>query len=213
MKRPHWYLQNGLHQYETSESVEFLDGDQVATKLPRIIKGCNQEILDNVTKLCAQVQSLKKPLPTEMPSSTTCRQRSESYRMIPWSNAVVATAFASRASVGNGRRIRLRPSSASPTTCWNLVHFWAPTTSIPATSCLSRDQLKPAGPRPVIVLFVKRTDSFRVIARRANLKEYNEDMEHKIYVNEDITAFHAKLLYMTVRRLQNRETIRPDLYL
>ena len=190
--------------------MESLDDDQVAAKLSRIIKGCNQEILDSVSTLSAQVQSLKQAL----------AQRDAVINDLP--TEVRELRQQNDALEQHGRRNSLRISgiseewentTAAVVSIANEVMKLDPPLSpndIDISHRLPKPRsAKPAEPRPVIVRFVKRTDRFRVKASRTNLKDYNEDKEHKIYVNEDLTAFRAKL-FTTVRRLQTK-TIWSDL--
>ena len=186
--------------------MESLDDDQVAAKLSRIIKGCNQEILDSVSTLSAQVQSLKQALAQR---DAVINDLQTEVRELRQQNDALEQ---------HGRRNSLRISgiieeweentTAAVVSIANEVMKLDPplrTNDIDISHRLPKPRsAKPAEPRPVIVRFVNRTDRFRVIASRTNLKDYNEDKEHKIYINEDLTAFRAKL-FMTVRRLQKKK--------
>ena len=63
---------------------------------------------------------------------------------------------------------------------------------------------RPQDPAPIIVRFLRRTDRNRVIRERRQLKDYNQDNNIKIYVNEDLTTRRAKL-FARVRSLQKKK--------
>ena len=186
--------------------MESLDDEQVAAKLSRIIKSSNREILDSVTSLSAQVQSLKEALAQRDAVINDLRAEVSELR------------HQNDALEQHGRRNSLRISGISEeweeNTTEAIVNIANEVMKVdPPLSPSDIDishrlpkprSAKPAEPRPVIVRFIKRTDRFRVISSRTNLKQYNEDKEHKIYINEDLTAFRAKL-FMTIRRLQKKK--------
>ena len=70
----------------------------------------------------------------------------------------------------------------------------------------TRRNAPPNQPKPIIVRFVSRTDRDRVLKIRKNLKEYNEDKDTKLYINEDLTAIRAKL-FSTARLLQKQRLL------
>ena len=55
--------------------------------------------------------------------------------------------------------------------------------------------------RPVIVRFMTKTTRYRVIADWKKFKKYYEENNIKMYINEDLTTYHAKLFGL-VRKLQ-----------
>ena len=202
--------QAGLDSGEdfTLAFMESLDDKQVAANLSRRMESSNQEILDNVTSLSAQVQSPKEALGQRDAvindlGADVCELRHQN-----------------DALEQHGRRNSLRISGISEeweeNTTEAMVNIANEVMKVdPPLNPSDIDighrhpkprSAKPAEPRPVIVRFVKRTDRFRVISSRTNLKECNEDKEHKIYINEDLTAFRAKL-FMTIRRLQKRSSL------
>ena len=54
--------------------------------------------------------------------------------------------------------------------------------------------------------FFSRSDRDRVLKIRKNLKDYNEDKDTKLYINEDLTAIRAKL-FSTARSLQKQRLL------
>ena len=70
----------------------------------------------------------------------------------------------------------------------------------------TRRNAPPNQPKPIIVRFVSRADRDRVLKIRKNLKDYNEDKDTKLYINEDLTAIRAKL-FSTARSLQKQRLL------
>ena len=66
---------------------------------------------------------------------------------------------------------------------------------------------RPHEPAPIIVRFLRRTDRNRVISERKQLKDYNQDRDFKIYVNEDLTTRRAKL-FAKMRTLQKKRLLK-----
>ena len=65
-------------------------------------------------------------------------------------------------------------------------------------------------PAPIIVRFLRRVDRNRVISERRKLKDYNQDQDINIYLNEDLTTRRVKL-FAKVRALQKKETFQANL--
>ena len=59
-------------------------------------------------------------------------------------------------------------------------------------------------PRSTIVRFRSKSERFRVISNRKELKNYNGTNENKVFINEDLTAMRAKL-FSTVRALHRKK--------
>ena len=73
---------------------------------------------------------------------------------------------------------------------------------------ISRRLNKPQGARQeesrlVIVRFMTKTAGYRVIADRKRLKKYNEENNIKIYINDDLTTYRAKLFGLVRKLLKN----------
>ena len=62
---------------------------------------------------------------------------------------------------------------------------------------------KPGQPRQIIVRFRSKATRYRLISNRKNLREYNNENDCKIYINEDLTSTRARL-FSTVRSLQKK---------
>ena len=76
---------------------------------------------------------------------------------------------------------------------------------IDVSHCLKKPRNAPEGePRPIIVRFMTITDWYRVISERKTLKNYNEDNRKKIYIDEDLTTYRARL-FKTTRSLQAKK--------
>ena len=183
--------------------ISTLDDEQTVSKLCRIIKSCNQDILDSVTALTAQVTSYKAALASRDATIQELREEVNELRV------------ANDALDQYGRRANLRISGISES--WeentteaimdianNVLKLDPPLqeADIDVSHRLSKPKsAAPEDPRPVIVRFMTRKDRCRMISRRSVLKAHHEGGGPKLYVNEDLTAYRAGL-FSTARRMQ-----------
>ena len=186
---------------------EALGDTQVATKLARIIRSTNQDMLDGIDALRAEVRSLRKELGER--DATIAHLQDE----------VKELRLANDALEQYGRRNNLRISgipesalaegenedtTAAVVNLANTVLQLDPPlhpSDVEVSNRLRKPRnAKPSELRPIIVRFRSKAERYRVISNRKNIKPYNESKDVKVFINEDLTSARAKL-FSTVRLL------------
>ena len=95
-----------------------------------------------------------------------------------------------------------RPVTRSFDAIFDLINTW-----VNKIKLREPRNARPHEPAPIIVRFLRRTDRNRVISERKQLKDYNQDRDFKIYVNEDLTTRRAKL-FAKMRTLQKKRLLK-----
>ena len=186
---------------------EALGDTQVAGKLAKIIRSTNQDMLDGIDALRAEVRSLRKELGERDAIIEDLQAEVKGLRLV------------NDALEQYGRRNNLRISgipesaldegenedtTAAVVDLANTVLQLDPPlqpSDIEVSLRLKKPRkAKPTEPRPIIVRFRSKAERYRVISNRKNLRPSNDTKDIKVYINEDLTTARAKL-FSTVRLL------------
>ena len=170
---------------------EALGDTQVATKLARIIRSTNQDMLDGIDALRAEVRALRKELGELANDALEQYGRRNNLRIsgIPESALAEGENEDTTAAVVNLAN--------------TVLHLDPPLhpSDVEVSHRLRKPRnAKPSEPRPIIVRYRSKAERYRVISNRKNLKPYNESKDVKVFINEDLTSARAKF-FSTVRLL------------
>lgn len=184
--------------------VQALDDPVIEAKLVKMMKAANKEIADGMAALRQEVKQLKEAAAQK--DATISELRGEIHQL----------QLANDSLEQYGRRSSLRVSGIREEfedTTDGVLHVVNDVMKLePPLEAkdinISHRLKKPRGarptePRPVIVRFMSKTDRNRVISQRRLLNEYNDNHDIKLYINEDLTTYRAKLFGL-VRKLQKR---------
>ena len=182
--------------------LESLVDPQVATKLTQLLTAANKNIVDSISGLQAEIHTLKDKIAER---DATIEELQGEVRQLRLQNDALEQ---------YGRRSSLHISEDQEDTTKAVVNLAnefleldppLQEQDIDVSHRLKKPRNAPEGePRPIIVRFMTRTDRYRVISERKTLKKYNEDNIKKIYINEDLTTYRARL-YKTTRSLQAKK--------
>ena len=192
---------------------EALDDEQVAKRLARIIRSVNQDLLDGITSLRVEVQSLKAQLNDR--DAQIASLKVEVRKLREDHDALEQYGRRNNLRISGLPEPQLEPDQAEDTTgtivqlANDVLKLDPPlqATDIEVSHRLKRPKNARQGePRPVIVRFRSKQERFRVISNRKHLKAHNENQDNpfNIYINEDLTYMHAKL-FSVVRLLQKKK--------
>ena len=184
---------------------EALDDPVIANKLARIVKSTNQDLIDSVNSLVAEVRSLKASLAQR--DATIAELRGEIKKLREDHDALEQY----------GRRNNLRisgiPEKENEDTTEAVMKIASEVMEldpplqpgdIEVSHRLPKPRnSKPGQPRQIIVRFRSKATRYRLISNRKNLREYNNENDCKIYINDDLTSTRARL-FSTVRSLQKK---------
>ena len=188
---------------------EALGDPQIQAKLKATVKAANHDLLEVVASLRDEVRSLRGALADR--DTTIAALQSEVQ--------VLQDDYDALEQYGrrNGLRISGIPEQVNEDTTTAIVNLANDVLKVePPLQCddisISHRLRKPRNarphePAPIIVRFLRRTDRNRVISERKQLKDYNQDRDFKIYVNEDLTTRRAKL-FAKMRTLQKKRLLK-----
>ena len=188
---------------------EALGDPQIQAKLKATVKTANHDLLEVVASLRDEVRSLR----------TTLADRDATIAALQSEVQVLQDDYDALEQYGrrNGLRISGIPEQDNEDTTTAIVNLADDVLKVEPP--LQRDDIsishrlrkprnaRPHEPAPVIVRFLRRTDRNRVISERKQLKDYNQDRDFKIYVDEDLTTRRAKL-FAKMRTLQKKRLLK-----
>ena len=177
----------------------------MATKLTQLLTAANKNIVDSIFGPQAEIRTLKDKV-TER--DATIEQLQGEVRQLRLQNDALEQ-YDRRSSLRiTGISEDQEGSTKAVVDLANVVLELDPPLQeqdIGVSHRIKKPLNAPEGePRPIIVRFMTRTDRYRVLSERKTLKKYNEDNRKKIYINEDLTTYHARL-FKTTRSLQARK--------
>ena len=188
--------------------VEALDDEQVAAKFAQIIRSGNQDILDGLVSLRAEVKSLRAELADR--DATIVNLRGEIQRLRDDHDALEQYVRVSGIPEPNLQRDQIEDTTSTVVKLANEVLKVVPplqNSDIEVSQRLKKSRhARDNQPRSIIVRFRSKHERFRVISNRKQLKDYNVTNDSKIFINEDLTVMRAKL-FSTVRTLHKKETL------
>ena len=185
---------------------EALGDPQIQAKLKATVKAANHDLLKVVASLRDEVRSLR----------ATLADRDATIAALQSEVQVLQDDYDALEEYGrrNGLRISGIPEQDNGDTTTAIVNLANDVLKVepPLQREISHRLRKPRNarphePAPVIVCFLRRTDRNRVISERKQLKDYNQDGDFKIYVNEDLTTRRAKL-FAKMRTLQKKRLLK-----
>ena len=189
-----------------------LGDHQIQAKIKETVKAANQALLEIVSSLRDEVRSLRTAIADR--DATITALQSELQLLQEDHDALEQ--YGRR----NGLRISGLPEKENEDTTTAIVDLANEVLKVEPP--LQREDIsishrlkKPRNaraqePAPIIVRFLRRVDRNRVISERKKLKDYNQDQDIQIYLNEDLTTWRAKL-FAKVRALQKKETFQTNL--
>ena len=190
--------------------VEALDDEQVAAKFAQIIRSGNQDLVDGLASLRAEVKSLRAQLADR--DATIVNLRGEIQRLRDDHDALEQYGRRNNLRVSGIPEPNLQPDQIEDTTSTvvklaNEVLKVVPplqNSDIEVSHRLKKSRhARDNEPRSIIVRFRSKHERFRVISNRKQLKDYNVTNDSKIFINEDLTAMRAKL-FSTIRTLHKK---------
>ena len=184
---------------------ESLDDPVIASKLAKIIKSTNQDLMDSVNSLVAEIRSLKASLAQRDP--TIVELREEIKRLREDHDALEQYGRRNNLRISGIPEQEQEDTTEAVMAIANGVMKLDPPLQpgdVEVSHRLPKPRnSKPGEPRQVIVRFRSKATRYGVISNRKNLKAYNEENACKLYINEDLTSTRARLL-STVRALQRK---------
>ena len=185
--------------------LESLDDSQVATKLTQLLTAVNKNIVDSISGLQAEIRTLKDKVAER--DATIEKLQREVRQLRLQTDALEQYGRRSSLRITGISEDQEDTSKAVVDLANEVLELDPPLQEqdIDVSHRLNKPRNTPEGePRPIIIRFMTRTDCYRVISERKTLKKYNEDNRKKIYINEDLTTYRARL-FKTTRSLQARK--------
>ena len=191
--------------------VEALDDQQVTDKFVQIIRAGNQDLQDSLSSLRAEVKSLRAELADR--DATIVNLRGEIQRLREDHDALEQYGRRNNLRVSGIPEPNLQQGETEDTTSAvvqlaNEVLKLDPPLQNSDTEVSHRlkksRHARSEEPRSIIVRFRSKSERFRVISNRRELKNYNATNDNKVFINEDLTAMRAKL-FSTVRALHRKK--------
>ena len=183
-----------------------LGDHQIQAKIKETVKAANQDLLEVVSSLRDEVRSLRTALADRDATITALQSELQLLRK----DHDALEQYGRR----NGLRISGLPEVDNKDTTTAIVDLANEVLMVEPPLqhediSISHRLKKPRNaraqePAPIIVRFLRRVDRNRVISERKKLKDYNQDQDTNIYLNEDLTTRRAKL-FAKVRALQKRD--------
>ena len=170
---------------------EALNDEQVAKRLARIIRSVNQDLLDGITSLRAEVQSLKAQLNDR--DAQIASLKVEVRKLREDHDALEQYGRRNNLRISGLPEPQLEPDQAEDTTgtivqlANDVLKLDPPlqATDIEVSHRLKRPKNARQGePRPVIVRFRSKQERFRVISNYKHMKDHNENQDNpfNIYI-------------------------------
>ena len=186
--------------------ISAFDDKEVMRKLARVLRTAKQELVSHIDDLKGEVRALRASLAERDEKIEALNQEVRQLR----DNSDALEQYGRRSSL----RISGIPeeeeedSTAVVVSLANEVLELDPPLQ-PTDIDISHRLRKPRNarqgiPAPIIVRFMTRKDRYRVISERKKLKNYNEDKQIKVYINEDLTTTKAQL-FAKVRKLHKNQ--------
>ena len=191
--------------------VEALDDQQVTDKFVQIIRAGNQDLLDSLSTLHAEVKSLRAELADR--DATIVNLRGEIRRLREDHDALEQYGRRNNLRVSGIPEPNLQQGETEDTTSAvvqlaNEVLKLDPplqNSDIEVSHRLKKFRhARSEEPRSIIVRFRSKSERFRVISNHRELKSYNATINNKVFINEDLTAMRAKL-FSTVSALHRKK--------
>ena len=191
--------------------VEALIDQQVADKIAQIIRAGNQNLLDSLSSLRAEIKSLRAELADR--DVTIVNWRGQIQRLREDHDALEQYGRRNNLRVSGIPEPNLQQGETKDTTSAvvnlaNEVLKLDPplqNSHIEVSHRLKKSRhARSEDPRSIIVHFRSKSERFQVISNRKELKNYNATNDNKVFINEDLTAMGAKL-FSTVRALHRKK--------
>ena len=177
----------------------------MATKLTQLLTAANKNIVDSISGLQAEIRTLKDKVAER--DATIEELQGEVRQLRLQTDALEQYGRRSSLRITGISEDQEDTTKAVVDLANEVLELDPPLQEqdIDVSHRLNKPRNAPEGePRPIIVRFMTRTDRYRVISERKTLKKYNEDNRKKIYINEDLTTYRARL-FKTTRSLQARK--------
>ena len=186
--------------------VSALNDDEATRKLARVLKTANQELVNHIDDLRGEVRALRASLAERDEKIEALNQEVRQLR--EYNDALEQYGIRSSLRISGIPEEKEEDTTAAVVSLANEVLELDPPlqpTDIDVSHRLPKPRNARQGvPAPIIVRFMTRKDRYRVISERKKLKNYNEDKQIKVYINEDLTATRAQL-FAKVRKLQRNQ--------
>ena len=184
---------------------EALDDPAIANKLAKIVKSTNQDLIDSMNSVMAEVRSLRASLAQR--DATIAELRGEIKRLKDDHDALEQYGRRNNLRISGIPEKEKEDTTQAVMAITNDIMELDPPLQpgdIEVSHRLPKPRnSKPEEPRQVIVRFRSKAIRYSVISNRKNLKEFNDKNDCKIYINEDLTSTRARL-FSTIRTLQKK---------